>query len=67
MFQIKNLAVRAVKRSELSVFGGKVGMKISKEWSNNEVSYNGENRAQQLRSLRKKIAITKKVRVIKLL
>jgi hypothetical protein len=34
--------------------GKKAGMKISKEWSNNEVSYNCENRAQQLKSLRKK-------------
>ncbi|XP_065662771.1 E3 SUMO-protein ligase KIAA1586-like [Hydra vulgaris] len=32
-----------------------MGMKISKEWFNNEVSYYGENRKQQLSSLRKKI------------
>lgn len=33
----------------------KSGMRISKEWVNNEVTSNGENRTQQLTSLRKKI------------
>jgi hypothetical protein len=31
MFQIKDLAVRVVKKSELSVLEKKTGMKISKE------------------------------------
>jgi hypothetical protein len=34
--------------------GKKAGIKIHKEWSNNEVPYNAENGAQQLRSLQKK-------------
>jgi hypothetical protein len=40
-------------------------MKISKEWSNNEVSYNGENATTKI--FTKKIAIAKKVEIIKLL
>ena len=32
----------------------KMGMKLSKEWANNEITYCGKNRKQQLSSLRKK-------------
>ena len=33
----------------------KMGMKVSKDWVNNEITYNGVDRKQQLGSLRKKI------------
>lgn len=33
----------------------KMGMKISKEWANNQITYFGTNRKQQLMSLRKKL------------
>ena len=32
-----------------------MGMKISKKWANNEITYCGKDRKQQLSSLRKKI------------
>jgi hypothetical protein len=42
-----------------------MGMKIGKEWVNCEVTFYGENRKQQLTSLRKKSLITKKAHAIK--
>jgi hypothetical protein len=43
-----------------------MGMKLSKEWVNNEINFFGETRHQQLTSLHKKNLTTKKVRHIKL-
>jgi hypothetical protein len=42
-----------------------MGMKLSKEWVNNDTNFFGETQ-QQLTSLRKKYLTTKKVRHIKL-
>jgi hypothetical protein len=43
-----------------------MGMKLSKEWVNNEINLFGETRQQQLMSIRKKYLTTKKVRHAKL-
>jgi hypothetical protein len=44
----------------------RMGMKISKEWANNEITHFGITQEQQLTSLRVKIFRQKKVLVIKL-
>jgi hypothetical protein len=50
---MKNLAVQPARKLEAWVSKNK-GMNIAKEWVNCEVTFNGENRKQQLSSLRKK-------------
>ena len=54
-FQEKKLGCTTCRKVGTLGVEATMGMKISKEWTNNEISYYGEDRKQQLRSLRKKI------------